>query len=113
MATIVPVPITRAGIAGALVPASVAGDEFACTGAEFIEIENGDAVPHTATLDIIPTVDGQPVTDRAVVIPAGARRIIGPFAPSVYRNPANGRAKVTLEAVTLVTIGVFSLAPQS
>lgn len=105
MATLVVDTITRDGLNPTMVAAAGGGDQFANTGKEFVEVDNADAAPMTATFVTQKTVDGQAVGDRAVTVPAGERRIIGPFDPSVY-NDSNGNLQITYSAVTSVTVGV-------
>jgi hypothetical protein len=48
------------------------------------------------------------VGDDVVNIPAGQRRKIGPWPPSIY-NDLNGRVQLTYDGVTSVTVGAFRL----
>lgn len=109
MATLTVVNVTRAGVDVVGVAADAAGDEFANTGQEFVEIKNGSGAGITATLDIKSTVDGAAVTDPTVSIAAGQTKIIGPFPPAYYTDSTTGRAKVTCSAVTSVTIKALKL----
>jgi hypothetical protein len=108
-------PITRAGIVltSLLAAADVAGETFPTDGRQAVVVRNGGGSPITVTLNIIPTVDGQPVTDRTVVVAAGDTTVIGPFPPSAYRNPTSGLAQITYSSVTSVDVAVVSLTPEA
>lgn len=108
MATLVAQQIDRDGLEPVLVAADVGGDKFINTGKEFIFVRNGSGAPITVTLDIRPTVDAQAVTDRAIVVPAGEDRFIGPIPPTVY-NDAAELVDVTYSAVASLTVGIIKL----
>lgn len=110
MAILTVATVTRAGLDVVGVAADAAGDEWANTGQEFVEIKNGSAGSINATLDIKPNIDGAAVTDPVVAIAAGVTKIIGPFPPGLY-NDANNRAKVTCSAVASVTIRALKCPP--
>lgn len=104
--------VDRAGtlgdpVATALVACAGGGDSFPNTGKEYILFFNGDAAPKTLTEVVQATVDGQPVTSRALTVPAGAYRLLGPYPTATY-NDGNGRMNFTYSAVTSCKIGVFS-----
>jgi len=116
MATLTVKTIDRAGVdldAQLVAADGVNGDDWLNTGKEFVVVKNADTASKTVTLDIIKTIDGQSVTDRTVTVAAGKTMIIGPFPVDTYNNPlndtANGKAKITYDAVTSVTVGVFKL----
>ncbi len=98
-------------------PTVTDGDGFANNGNVFLEIFNGNAGAVVATIDAYPTgnttpkPDGLTVTDRTVSIPAGETRMIGPFPPSIYNRPADNKAKVTCDVVTLTKIAAIYLIP--
>lgn len=102
--------ISRDGLQAVLVAADVAGDEFVNTGKEFIVIDNASGGNLTATFDIQKTIDGQAVTDRAVVIPTGERWYVGPFQTGVY-NDNDSHVNVAYSTVTSVTVFVAKLTP--
>lgn len=107
MALLTVAVLSRAGVdmAGTAATATV-GDTFANTGAEIIEVFNGGGSPTTVTIDFIPTIDGNLVTDPTVTVAAGARKCIGPLPPA-YFNDNFGLAKVTCSPVTSVTVKVL------
>lgn len=100
--------IDRDGVTPTLVAADVGGDKFTNTGSEFIFVRNGSGAPIIVTLDIRTTVDAQVVTDRAVSVPAGGDKLIGPIPPTVY-NDASNDVDLTYSAVGSLTIGVLKL----
>lgn len=103
---LVPVQITRAGAVDTLSAANVDGHTIANPQEKcWIEVNNGSGASINVTLDIITTVDGQPVTDRVVAVAAGARKKIGPFPIVNYGD----NVTVTFSAVTTVTVGAFTL----
>jgi len=89
MARIALVP-TRPSRAGATQVAEVAGDVtngnvVANTGRTVVTVRNADAgAAHTVTFVIPGTVDGQPVEDRTVSIPASSTRVFGGFPVEWY-----------------------------
>lgn len=93
----------------ALVAAAGGGDSFPNTGVEFVLIDNADAGDVTVTFDIRSTVDGQPVTDRTVVVSAGGRKLVGPFSTSIY-NDANSRVNITYSGVTNLKVAALKMA---
>lgn len=108
MATLTVQDVDKDGLQPSLAAADVAGDEFVNTGKEWLRIDNGDASPHTVTIAVNKTVDDLVVPDRAVAIPAGETRLIGPLATGVY-NDADKKVQLSYDDVTSVTIGVFKL----
>ncbi|MET9396283.1 hypothetical protein [Kitasatospora sp. NPDC002965] len=105
-------PVTVAPIAGGVsltdnLVAAAAGGDTAPTGpGRFLVVKNGDASPHTVTIATPGTVVGLGVADATVVVPAGKLSMI-PLA-RVFAGTA-GRAAITYDAVTTVTVGVFEL----
>jgi hypothetical protein len=88
------------------VAASALGDTAPVGPGRFLYIANGDASPHTATIATPSTVAGLALPEVAVVVAAGESAVV-PLA-SVFRG-ANGRASITYDAVTSVTVAVFEL----
>lgn len=94
----------------ALVAVAAGGDSFPNTGVEFAVFTNTNAATRTITLDIQALVDGQVVTDRAVVITAvTGHRIIGPFPTSTY-NDGNSRCNFTYSADTNLKVAICKLS---
>ncbi|MEI5520660.1 hypothetical protein WB388_08600 [Streptomyces brasiliscabiei] len=91
-----------------LVAAAGGGDTAQTGSGVFLRVANADASPHTVTLVTPGTVDGLAIADRAVVVPAGQTFDIP--VTDRYRNPSTGRAAITYDGVTDVTVGVFRVA---
>ncbi|MEW2635261.1 hypothetical protein AB0903_27355 [Streptomyces sp. NPDC048389] len=106
--TVVDVPVDDgvADVAGAAVAAGAGGDTVPVGPHHFLYVNNADASPHTATVATPGTVKGHAIGDAALVVAAGDHGIL-PLA-DVYRG-ANGRASITYDAVTSVTVAVFEL----
>lgn len=111
MATLTVQTATRAGFDVVGVAADGAGDEWANTGQEVIEVKNGGGGSITVTLDIKPTIDGAAVTDPTVTITAAQTKMIGPFPTGLYNDATTGRAKVTYSGVASVTIRAIKVPP--
>jgi len=80
---------TRPTRAGAAQVAEVAGDTtngnvVANTGRTVIVVRNADTSAHTVTFVIPGTVDGQPVEDRTVSVPADSTLVFGGFPVEWY-----------------------------
>jgi len=106
MATLTVEEIVRAGLEPTFNAAAGGGDEFENSGSEFIHVKNGHSGAQTVTIATPATVDGLAVADRAVAVPAGEERVIGPFPRSTY-NDAAGKVQLTYSGVTLLTLAVM------
>lgn len=106
MSTLTKQLIVRAGLEPAFAAAAGGGDEFVNTGNEYVELVNGSASPIVATFVTQATVDGLPVDDRTVTIPAGERRKVG-FWTGAY-NDDETKVQITYDGVDTLTIGIFS-----
>jgi hypothetical protein len=93
----------------ALVAAAGGGDSFDNTGVEYAIFNNASGAEITVTFVIQSQVDGKPVTNRTLAVPAGLSRIAGPFPTSVY-NDGNNRCNFTYSGVTTFSVGVFKNA---
>lgn len=87
-----------------LVPADVAGDSCQTGTGVLLVVKNGDTVDHTVTLATPQTVSGLAVADRTVTVVHGGTSAI-PLL-DLYRDPDTGRAAVTYDAVTSMTVAV-------
>lgn len=98
------VPLTAATVA---YTAAAGGGDTCETGAGvLLLVKNGDASSHTVTLATPGVVDGDlAITDRAVTVAAGVEKAIP--VTSRYRNPSTGRAAITYDAVTSMTVAVI------
>lgn len=104
--------ITKNGIVPAYVAATmVDGNMFTNSGKEFIHVVNASAGAITVTIPTPATVAGLTIEDKAIVVAAGTERMIGPFQPGYFNQPAGGtdagKTYVTYTAVTNLTLGVF------
>lgn len=96
------------GVQPNFVSADVAGDQFVNNGRIFFEIVNGDVSTKTVTINSITNCSQGFDHDIAIAVPAGERRIAGPFATSRFNNSL-GQVELNYDAVTSVTIAVISL----
>jgi hypothetical protein len=100
------VPLQGLQLDAQLVAAAAGGDTAQTGSGTYLAVKNADASSHTVTLAVPATVDGDlTITSRAVVVAAGKTWFI-PLTDR-YRNPSTGRAAITYDAVTSVTVGVF------
>ena len=115
MALLTVTAITKAGVNqdGAGVAADVAGDSVVSASGIFIEVTNGDASPHTATVTApaatttTTNFGSLPLTDIVITVPAGETRSF--TVPSGYSD-ASANFAWAYDAITSVTVAVFSLA---
>lgn len=100
------VPLTGSQMDAALVAATSGGDTAPTGAGVFLVVKNADASSHTVTLATPETVDGDlAVADRTVTVAAGKTELIPLTAR--YRDPSTGRAAITYDAVTSVSVAVF------
>lgn len=91
------------------VAAAGGGDDCATGVGVLLLVQNGDAAPHTVTLVTPGEVDGDlALADRAVVVAAGQDAVIP--VTDRYRDPSTGRASITYDGVTSVTVAVIRTA---
>ena len=99
--------ITRDGLNPAYAaPDAVNGNQFAFSDRVFLHAKNGAGAPITVTIITPGTVDGLAVPDRAVVVPAGGERMIGPFTAAAYRQ-ADGNVYVDWSSAASVTVALL------
>ncbi|MFD7429052.1 hypothetical protein ACFV6Z_18695 [Streptomyces sp. NPDC059818] len=104
--TRVPVAGGLPDVAGATVAAAALGDTAPCGPGRFLVVVNGDVSSHTATVVTPGTVSGLAIPDATLTVAAGETGLI-PLAP-LFRGAA-GRASITYDAVTSVTVAVLEL----
>jgi len=104
MAALTAAAVAPAGTAVAYTAAAAGGDTCQTGAGVLLLVKNGDGADHTVTLATPGTVNGLAIADRAVTVAAGAEVAIP--VTSVYRDPATGRAAITYDAVTSVTVAV-------
>lgn len=107
MATVSVQSVSTAGTAITYSPASGGGDRYAAAEHTAMIIKNASGAPITATFVTPRTVDGLPIGDRAVSVPAGGERIV-PVPDSLYRS-SDGLADVTWSATPSVTFALIRL----
>jgi hypothetical protein len=102
------VPLTGLQLDSQLVPATSGGDDCATGAGVFLAVKNGDASSHTVTLAVPATVDGDlTISSRAVPVAAGKTFLIP--VTDRYRNSGTGRAAVTYDGVTSVTVAAIRI----
>ncbi|MFE3495262.1 hypothetical protein ACFXOS_19685 [Streptomyces sp. NPDC059175] len=104
--TSAPVDGGLADLSGAAVAAASGGDTAPCGPDRFLVVINGDASPHTATVATPGTVSGLDIENAALVVAAGDTGILP--LPRLFAG-TNGRASITYDAVTSVTVAVVEL----
>ena len=89
MAELTPVSPTRAANAFTMAAADVLGDTFHNTGTELVLIEhtNGVGSDVDLTVSMTKTIDGEPVQDKVITVPAGTSHLLGPWKPGYYNDP--------------------------
>src|SRR5690349_12331002 len=103
------VPLTGLQLDAQLVAATSGGDTCATGAGVLLVVKNGDASSHTVTLATPGTVDGDlAVADRTITVAAGKTELIP--VTSRYRDPSSGRAAITYDGVTSVTVGVVRVS---
>ncbi|MEU9199410.1 hypothetical protein [Streptomyces sp. NPDC048332] len=95
-----------ADIAAAAVAATGAGDTAPVGPGMFLLVINGGAASRTVTIATPGTVAGHAVADATLVVAAGKSGVI-PLT-NLFRG-ATGRAAITYDAVTSVTVAVITL----
>jgi hypothetical protein len=114
MALLAVTAITKAGVEqdGAAVAADVAGDSVVASSGIFVQVTNGDASSHTATVTKpAATTDTQnfgslTLSDIVITIPAGETRSF--TIPPGYAS--SNTFEWAYDDVTSMTVAVFSIA---
>lgn len=102
------VPLTGLQLDGALVSATGGGDDAPTGAGLLLAVKNGDAGAHTVTLVTPATLNGLAIADRTVSVAAGKTELI-PLT-SDYRDPSTGRASLTYDGVTSVSVAVVRVS---
>ncbi|WP_432158984.1 hypothetical protein [Streptomyces sp. bgisy153] len=102
----VPIDTGIADVAAQAVAAAAGGDTALVGPHRFLYVANGDASSHTVTVATPGTVKGLAISDATLTVAAGDHGIL-PLA-NVFRG-ANGRAAITYDDVTSVTVAPFEL----
>lgn len=109
--------ISRAGVTETLYAADGDGYKFSNNGYVWVKVLNDYTDTITATFVTPGTVDGLPIDDLDIAVPAdGGTRLVGPFPPSQYNQPSgtdagkvylNFDAAVTGTVASSVTVGAW------
>lgn len=105
-------PVVAVPVAGGVniddsTQAAAGGGDSAPVGpGRFLYVANGDASSHTVTIATPGTVAGLDISNATVTVPAGEAAVIPLTA--VFRG-TNGRAAITYDGVTSVTVACFEL----
>jgi hypothetical protein len=102
------VPLTGLQLDAGLVAATSGGDNATTGAGVLLVVKNTDSASHTVTLATPGTVNGLAIADRSVTVAAGKTELIPLVAD--YRDPATGRAAITYDAVTSVSVGVVRVS---
>lgn len=103
------VPLQGLQLDAQLVAATSGGDTAQTGVGVFLAVKNADASSHTVTIAVPATVDGDlTITSRAVAVPAGKTFFI-PLTDR-YKNTGTGRAALTYDAVTTVSVAVIRVS---
>ncbi|MFF0597922.1 hypothetical protein [Streptomyces antibioticus] len=102
------VPLAGLRFDDKLVSAAGGGDTAQTGAGVFLAVKNGDSESHTVTLATPGTVDGLAIADRTVTVPASQTFLIP--VTDRYRDPSTGRAAISYDGVTSVTVGVIRVS---
>jgi|SRR5690349_991271 len=102
-------PLTGLALDDLLVAATSGGDDCQTGAGVFLAVKNADASSHTVTLATPGTVDGDlTISDRTVTVAAGKTELIP--VTDRYRDPGTGRAAITYDGVTTVSVAVVRVS---
>lgn len=82
------------------------GNYFNSDGSEIVLIRNAGAAPHTMTVDVPVIVDGTPVDDRVVTIPAGET---WQWRPQPEHRQSSGQVHLNFDNAVDVTVAVLDV----
>ena len=111
MALIPTQTISQGGLQPSLQAASSGGDTYQPSSSTFLQIKNGSGSQITVTVVTTATAYGQPISNIALAVPAGAEVFAGPFDPGEVQQPGSTLANLTYSAVTSLTIAAISCPP--
>lgn len=106
--------IAETGLEPAFVAATDApGDEFVNDDRTFLVVKNGDASPHTVTIAVQRANFSLPnfgtVVFAALVVVVGATEERWIKIPKGPYNDGNGKAQITYDAITTVTVAAIKM----
>lgn len=99
--------IGQAGIQPAYQAATSGGDSYSPTSNTFLAAKNGSGAPITVTVVTTAAIFGQPISNIAISVPAGAEVFFGPFDPGEVAQPGTGLGDLTYSAVTSLTVAAM------
>lgn len=105
MATRATETVPTAGLAATYHPASAGGDKVSPGPGQCIHVKNGNAASCNVTLVTPGSVDGNPIGDRVVAVPAAGERFIA--VPDIYLNSTDGLADITWSVTPSVTFAAI------
>lgn len=97
--------IARSGLDPSYASAAGGGDTVPNDEKTFLHVKNGGGSSITVTIQTPGTVDSLAITDRAVSVPNGEERMIGPFPASYYGSTLT----LSYSDVTSVTIAAIRM----
>lgn len=100
--------IAQAGLTPALQAASSSGDTWEPATTTFLAFKNGSGSQITVTVQTTASFYGQPLSNVAIPIPAGAEVWAGPFDPGQVRQQGSNLAGLTYSSVTGLTVAAIS-----
>ena len=110
MATLSTQDIVRGGLVKTYAAADNAGDAFANTGTEYVEVRSSAGAQRTITFVTPQTVDPSvslAVEDLVRTIEDGETKAFGPFPAGTYTDSATGLVNWTYDSEVGLTVGVF------
>lgn len=103
---------TRTGATVSTVtPTASTGDTFVNDGKVWLQVTNGSGSSINVTVNSTAAAGpGLAASNNVVAVAAGATKLIGPFPPAGFTDPATGLATVICSSVTSVTIAALKFA---
>ena len=108
MALIQTQAITTAGLTPAFQAASAGGDTWEPTSSTFLAFKNGSGAQITVTVPTTATFFGQPISNIAIPVPAGAEVWAGPFDPGMVQAATSNTASLTYSASAGLSVAAVS-----
>jgi hypothetical protein len=110
MATLSVQSISRSGLKPTMASASGSGDKFPHAPNRYIEVDNGSgsSVDVTVASQYSGVPQGLSSSDLTVAVPAGERRLIGPFSERAFAD-TDGNVNMSYSASSSVTVAAIEL----